>query len=745
MKLTSCLPVLFLFLLPYLSGAQNNLSAKVIETMKKATEEYPQEKVYLHLDRPYYGSGDVIWMKAYLVAGSYHQPSPLSKTIHVELIDEGKKIFQSILLKSDSGFVAGHMSLPDSLKSGNYLIRAYTPWMKNFPETYFFQRQLSILNITGGVSEKIKDDVDLQFFPESGDLLYDVRSKVGFKAVGPDGLSRKIKFKLFTDTDSLLAEVESNQLGMGAFQMVPRSGRKYYAQLISPVPKKVALPTPKTSGFTITVTQSPDKPHIALRLQSTKVTPDKQDALIVSQTRGVVNYIAKVDLSHGLAFVLVPKDVLLSGISTFTLFNGSGQPVAERLAFLDQQDDLIVEASLNKKEYAPREQATLKIKVTSKNGNPVSTNLSLAITDDQQVILDPDNPTIKNYFLLTSDLTGYVENPGYYFNPSNSDRAEALDFLLLTQGWRRFVWGDILQDKWPSVVFPIDKGLKLSGKLVDSFSKKPIQDGKVTYMRIGPTPDLQVATTGETGEFVFDELIYYDSANLTIQGQTKKGNKTVLAKLDEQTSPPVDYTPVNIASTLEEYEHSILKKMQERKNIDAKFDQNAIMLEGVEIKSTKIDETKENRIYGSGSSTIVASEIAGSQAFLHPLQLLQGRVSGVLVSGGGTSYSVTIRGVGSINSGTTPLIMVDNVPVDIGSLSGLSVKDIESVQVFKGADAAIFGTSGGNGAILFYTKRGGGWKPPSQGIFNFERIGYHSVKEFYSPKYDVENPRTHQT
>lgn len=740
MKLTSCLPVFLLFLLPNLTGAQNNLSNRVIETMKKATEEFPQEKIYLHLDRPYYGSGDIIWLKAYLVAGSYHQPSPMSKTIHVELLDQKKEIVQSILLLSDSGFVAGSIKLSDSLRSGSYLIRAYTPWMRNFPDSYFFHREISVLNTDGVNSEKIKEDIDLQFFPESGDLLSDVRGKVGFKAIGSDGLSRKVKFKILTDKDSLIAEVESNHLGMGAFPLLARSGRKYYALISSPVNKKVPLPESKESGFNIIVTQSPDKPHITLRLQSTKTTLNKQDALIVSHSRGVINYVAKVDLSHNLAFIQVPKDVLLTGISTLTLFNGSGQAVAERLVFVDQQDDLRVETSLNKKEYSTREKATLQIKVTDKTGNPVSTNLSLAITDNQQVILDPDNTSIKNYLLLTSDLTGYIESPGYYFNPSNSDRTEALDYLLLAQGWRRFVWGDILQDKWPSVQFPIDKGLKLSGKLIDSFSKKPIQNGKVTYMRIGSAMDLQLATTGETGEFIFDGLIYYDSANLTLQGETKKGNKTVMVKLDEHTSPSVGYSPVNIAGTLREYEQSIVRKMQDRKNIDAQFDQNAIVLEGVEIKSTKIDETKENRIYGSGSSTIIASEIAGSQTYLHPLQLLQGRVAGVLVNGGGTSYSVTIRGVGSINSGTTPLIMVDNVPVDVNSLAGLSVQDIESVEVFKGADAAIFGASGGNGAILFYTKKGGGWMPPSQGIFNYARTGYHSSKEFYSPKYDIEKP-----
>ena len=725
---------------PSLSLAQNNLSNKIIETMRKVTEEFPQEKIYLHLDRPYYASGDVIWMKAYHVAGSFHQPSPMSKTIHVELIDKNKEILQSILLRSDSGFVAGSISLPDSLKSGTYLIRAYTPWMRNFPDAYYFQREISILNTAGGASEKINEDIDLQFFPESGNLLCDVKGKIGFKAIGSDGLSRKIKFKIFNDSDSLIAEIESNQLGMGAFHLIPRNGRKYYALLNSPVNKKVALPATKLSGFLISVTQSPEKPNLTLKLQSTKSTPDKQDALIVSHSRGIINYVAKVDLSHNLAFVQIPKTVLLSGVSTLTLFSSSGQPVAERLVFIDQQDNLIVEASLNKKDYATREKATLQVKVTDKDGNPVSTNLSLAITDNQQVILDPDNQNIKNYFLLASDLTGYIESPGYYFNPSNSDRMEALDYLLLTQGWRRFNWENILQDKWPDILFPIDKGLTLSGKLKDSFTKKPLQDGKLTYMISGSAPDLQVAKTGPAGEFNFDDLIYYDSVNITLQGETKKGHKTVLAELNEQTTPPVGYSPKHYVNNLQGYEQSIIKKIMERKNIDAQFDKDAIMLDAVDVKAKKIDDAQIAKMYGTGSATVVASEVPGSQTAMHPLQLLQGRVAGVQVTGNGVSYSVTIRGVGSITGGTTPLIMVDNIPMDINSLSSIPAQNIESIEVFKGPEASIFGSAGANGVILFYTKKGGGWTLPTQGIFNYARQGYQSAKEFYSPKYDVVKP-----
>lgn len=740
-----------LFLLPLLifyifclntASAQDDLSNKIIETLKKNIEEFPQEKIYLHLDKPYYVSGDIIWFKAYLVAGSYHQPSPLSMTIHVELIDAKSEVIQSILVKSDSGFSVGSLILPDSLPGGSYLLRAYTPWMKNFPDAYFYQREITILNPAGSTPTMVKEGIDLQFFPESGELLYDVRSKIAFKAIGPDGLSRKIKLRVFDDTDSLIVETESNALGMGAFVMLPTNGKKYFARINS-TETKISLPTAKTSGFNIMATLSVNKPNITCRLQSTSMTAGKQGLTIVSHSRGIVNYVAKVDLSHNLAFVQIPKSSLLSGISTITLFTSTGQPVAERLVFVDHEDDLSIEVTMDKesKEYSVREKITIQLKVTDKENNPIVTNLSMAICDDQQVILDEENVSIKNYLLLTSDLIGHIENPGYYFNPLNGDRVEAVDYLLMTQGWRRFKWEEVLQNKWFSVQYPIDKGLSISGNLKDNLTKKPIQGGKVTYLSDDPKSDLQIAITGESGLFSLYNLIYYDTTNIVLQGENKRGNKGVLFEIKEDLNHPIKYNPKYVSKNLKEFEKSIIEKSLERKKIDAayQFDEKTIILDEIEILADKIDEKAEAKVYGKGNATLVADEIPGSQTYLHPLQLLQGRVSGVLVSGSGLNYSITIRGVGSTTN-NTPLIMVDNITIDINSLAGIPVRNIESVEVFKGPEAAVFGSDGANGAVLFYTKKGSNWKPPVEGMYTLQRTGYHTAKEFYSPKYDVKRP-----
>jgi TonB-dependent SusC/RagA subfamily outer membrane receptor len=724
-----------LFLSAFLSA--DDPSEKIIGALKKYTEEYPQEKIYLHLDRPYYTIGDTIWMKSYLVAGSFHQPSPLSLTVQVELLNAKKEVVRAVKLKSEKGFGSGFVSLPDSLAAGNYLIRAYTPWMKNFNEELFSHREVKIFELNATAPQSASSQqIDVQFFPEGGALVSGLRSKVGYKAVRSDGLGEEIQIKVVDQNNTEITKSASNKMGMGFFNFVPKTGDQYFA-VVASSGEKFKLPEPRASGFVMSVTNKEEQPDLVLRLQTNEMTPDKDQVYVLAQCRGVVSLMLKSDLSKNLTFVKIPKANLMSGITHLTLFNSRGVPVAERLIFYDQRDELTVTLIPDKKVYQPREKVVLAVRATDRDKNPVAANFSLSVTDDTQVALGADRESIISQLWLSSDLTGNIENAGYYFNTSNPDRQEALDVLLLTQGWRRFVWRDILSDRWPEMRFPIDQGLTVSGKLVDKFSKKPVAGGKVSLLN-SKSGDLQVGKTLDDGAFRFDQLIWFDTADVVLQGENKRGNKFVEFEISKVTDVPCVYPVSGSIRSLSEFEKSYIQKSIDRKHTDLEFEEKSITLQGVEISGNRIERPQENnnKIYGQGATSLKMSDIPNVQSYQHPLQALQGRVAGLLITGSGTSFNAQIRGVGSISGATTPIFMIDNVQVDINTLGMLRPGDIESVEVFKGAEAAVFGAEGANGAILFYTKPGGAVKSPKEGIFNLLLAGYISPREFYAPRYD---------
>ncbi|MES2457956.1 MAG: TonB-dependent receptor [Bacteroidota bacterium] len=126
---------------------ENDPLEKIITALEKWVETNPQEKVYIHTDRPYYLVGDTIWFKAYVTVGAKHQLSALSGAVYVDLINEKDSISESYKLPLLAGMAKGEFVLPDtSAKDGNYRIRAYTQWMRNAGPEYFYDKVIKVGN-----------------------------------------------------------------------------------------------------------------------------------------------------------------------------------------------------------------------------------------------------------------------------------------------------------------------------------------------------------------------------------------------------------------------------------------------------------------------------------------------------------------------------------------------------------------------------------------------------------------------
>lgn len=99
----------------------------------------PQERIYLHTDRPYYVPGDTIWFRAHLVDAVTHTPISRSRYVYVELLDNAADtLCQRIIVRCDSdGVFANALTLPRHLQGGSYTLVAYTQWMRNFPAERF--------------------------------------------------------------------------------------------------------------------------------------------------------------------------------------------------------------------------------------------------------------------------------------------------------------------------------------------------------------------------------------------------------------------------------------------------------------------------------------------------------------------------------------------------------------------------------------------------------------------------------
>jgi hypothetical protein len=160
----------------------------------------------------------------------------------------------------------------------------------------------------------------------------------------------------------------------------------------------------------------------------------------------------------------VDKKDLGDGISGITLFDHERHPVCERLVFKRPQQILSIGINMDQTVYESRKPVHIDLLSTrSSDKFSVSGNLSLSVfmIDSLQHI---PGQNIISWMFLTSDLKGRIESPGYYFTNPDNKVDEALDNLLLTQGWRRFKWNDIVESNSFPNFFLKSKGPLLMGK-----------------------------------------------------------------------------------------------------------------------------------------------------------------------------------------------------------------------------------------------------------------------------------------
>src|SRR5579862_4172669 len=117
----------------------------IVSKLKTYDGNHIIEKAYLSFDRPYYAPGDTMYFKAYLVIGDRHEMSQASGVVRIDLIDPSNNIINNRILKVSKGIATGDFSLPETLASGIYRVRAYTRYMENAPD-YFFDKAILVGN-----------------------------------------------------------------------------------------------------------------------------------------------------------------------------------------------------------------------------------------------------------------------------------------------------------------------------------------------------------------------------------------------------------------------------------------------------------------------------------------------------------------------------------------------------------------------------------------------------------------------
>lgn len=835
-KLTALLTaILSVFFGPFLLAQENSLDP-FVKKLDEATSKYAQEKVHLHLDKPYYAIGDDIWFKAYTVNAKTGQPSLISNILYVELINEKDSISTQLKLPMRGGITWGDFRLGDTLTEGNYRIRAYTQWMRNAGTEFFFDKTIKVgnswankvftkssnvistennqqkvtstiqftdkqnmpytnchvyyevrlndkrvergratTNMRGEIVINITDrqpnvyksgfimteitlpnqqvlrkdiplkttskDIDVQFFPEGGRVIANLPNKIAIKAINSNGLGEQVEGVILNSQGEEVSRFETNTLGMGSFFINPAEDHLYKAQVefIDGSQKAFDLPKADKSGTILSVNNI-DTSKMSIRVYLSEDLLNKEIYNLIAQHNGTIYFSAQVASNKQVVSLNVPKDSLPSGIVQISLLSSKFLPLNERIVFVNNiKDRILLETDSLKPTYGRREKVKIDLLATNKEA-PTKGSFSVAVTNASVVEPELENETnILTGLLLTPDLVGYIEKPNYYFLNDNRNTRADLDHLMLTQGWRKTNWQQIASGEEPTISFPAEKRLQISG--IVKKGGEPVVKGKITLVSFTGGFFAVDTLTDEKGRFIFDQIEFRDSTKFVVQARTDKERKYVDITLDAIPPQMVTKNPntgdieVNINQSLEAY----------LKESDKYFDDliqkgllnRTIMLDEVTIseKRKPVEIEDSSNLNGPGNADVVFTA-KDLETALSLEQYLQGKVPGVSIIGG---VAYLARGNSSPMSIVLDGMHLDGEDID---LNNFVVQDIQSIEILKSiGNTAVYGARGWSGVIVITTKKGEGLRgvvnPYTPGVIQYSPKGYAVIREFYSPKYDV--------
>ncbi|HEY5407530.1 MAG TPA: hypothetical protein VIJ92_10585 [Ginsengibacter sp.] len=498
----------------------DNITNSYIDYVKN----HLSEKIFVHTDRSYYFCGDILWFKIYLANNADNKLLSISKVAYVEVLNTMHQPVLQGKIAMENGTGSGSFDVPSSLSSGNYELRAYTNWMRNDSADHYFKKIITIINTTQNLDTSLVHrniNYVAQFFPEGGNLVNGLNSTVAFKINDNYGKGVDCEGMIIDQSNDTVARFRSSHFGMGQFLLTPQNGKHYKAVIMindsSIITKE--LPEAYDKGYVMHVSEV-DTHQLKITVQSANVS--FQDSYLLAETRQHIDFAEALHLENNQAVFIIDKDKLADGMAQITLFNQDREPVCERLYFKRPKNKMLIQAKANKQNYTHRDKINIDLLTTNQSGDSLGSNLSVSVyrLDSLQ---QPSQENVFSYLWLSSNCRGYIENTDYYFKNDDAQTNADLDNLLLTQGWRKFDWKNILQTKTYAFNYiPENYGHIITGRITNDITGKAAA-GILVYLSVpGKRIEVYGSVSDVNGLIHFDMKDFYGANQVVLQTNTTK-------------------------------------------------------------------------------------------------------------------------------------------------------------------------------------------------------------------------------
>lgn len=725
----------FLLLLLFGTGLKG-VTQKRDSILAVLAAQYPAEKVFIHYDKESYIAGETIWFKAYFSSNGL--PSGISSNFYIRLADDKGYTIAEKKYPVTGATSKGNIDLPDSLPQGNYYFIATTAGMLTYGTDFIYRKNIYIYNPSA--VRKItpsQQNIKLQFFPESGNLVDGLLTVVAFKATDAGGNPVDVNGVIRNEEGTTIASFKSYHDGIGRVQFKPQLSKKYTAEVdYKGNTHSFDLPEVVSSGINLKIQDEPGGVAFTLSRSIKDKSAFENITLVGVMNNQVVN---ETDIAFD-NFMSVRghllTDSLPSGILHFTVFNKEGLPLAERLSFVNNREYISL-GNINTEKYDSAKRAMNSFDINF----PVSIqrSLSVAVTDISSGG-NEDKENIWSGFLLSGDLKGYIHNPAWYFERAGDTATLAIDNLMLTHGWVRFNWKELLAGNLSLKKINEPYLLSVTGLVNDEQDKQHISGGKLSIYQENEDSASQSyeIPVEQSGRFVIDSAVFNGKANFfyvysNLQGK-QKPVKIHIDPVNNEISLPGDvkklhFYPDKLTSVAKEQYEWMRNgdKIKELPNVT------------VESKTAKkpFDVVNEKYTTGvfraPGKINLDNINLPANDKSLNVMDWIRNSITQVELQGN----RFVSRKNFSLGTGQKWAVgvFIDEAPADASQLRSLRVDEIALVKYYEAGFVGV-GSGSPGGAIAVYTKKKDNGQQADK-LEYFTANGYSIVKEFYNPDYSI--------
>jgi len=656
------------------------------DTISKGSDHFC-ERLNLRTDRDLYAAGEKVWFSVYKFNSITSLPDKLSKVVYADLLDLENNPLVHLKIEMNGWTGSGSFSLPDTIRTGNYLICSYTNWMKNFSPDLFAFKSISVINTFESISSarlpgKIQLPDSIAFYPEGGKIIAGNPSRLGLRTFGKKGTPVQSACVITGENSDTLCRITTGPNGYSLATFIPPSpGKLSLIAASGSRTKRFALP-PVLDDAMLLVSDTASAKHGSLARLITGKRFEREGKTykvkIYAEGLPPIEKIIKGDRIE--SFALSGEDVP-KGLLYILITDPNGSQLTERWIFNAPENSLKLRLEELSGSYDPREKIKLGIVAEDASGLPVRSRLSVSVAKAAAA------NTLKSHPAFPVQLPGYdpvARDCGI------SDINEILIFFHPVNS--KYPGEKANGSQWPAYL-PETEGLLISGSIRDRATEEPLKNENLTLSIVGKTALCNFARTDSSGNFNF-VIKERGLREIVIQPLTLR--KECYIDLTNSITPkPGDYYHgifIPDTSRLKEI-NNILISMQVSNIYEPFFRKKA---------SVEVLPPARN-FYGKPDNSVDMSKYIQLTSVREIVTELMPGVSATR-SGGRLNFRMN-KPDQTKPFENPPLVLVDGIPVyDLDKVVSISSNDIERVDVLINR-YFIFGNVL-DGIIHFITRKG---------------------------------------